>query len=302
MANEYMVNASDILSIANAIREKGGTTEGLAFPDGFVSSIQAIQSGSSLNFTVVGDTTQPENPVENTIWVNTSTTITEYGFGNNLCSTPIEGMVWILNGTKIDTEIEISEDPSLTVSPVSAWQYISGSWVKQPSYVYVNGQWKTAGTQFLFANGDQYTNVTGGWSKSGWSVSGISWHASDWNNCAVGTTLRTSIYIPDDANVGGVLGTANKIPLSNYKKMRVRGTSTRSSAITHMIGLSSGKTATTSPIACLKYCGGSDGEFEGVLNLPDGVDSAYVFLLSYLSSDTQERTTFNMYISEIILE
>lgn len=211
-------------------------------------------------------------------------------------------MVWIINGTKIDTAIEISKDPSLTIAPVAVWQYISGAWVKQPAFVYVNGGWKIAGPQILFANGNQYTNVTGGWSRSGWSVSGISWHTSDWSNCAVGDTLRTSIYIPDSSNVGGVLGTANKISLSDYTKMRVRGTSTRSSAITHMIGLSSGKTATTSPIACLKYCGGSNGEFEGVLNLPSGVDSAYVFLLSYLSSDTSARTTYHMYVSEIILE
>ena len=45
MANEYSVNQSDLVSVANAIRTKGGTSEALVFPDGFVSAVQAIQAG-----------------------------------------------------------------------------------------------------------------------------------------------------------------------------------------------------------------------------------------------------------------
>ena len=45
MANEYSVNQADLVSVANAIRTKGGTSEALAFPDGFVSAVQAIQAG-----------------------------------------------------------------------------------------------------------------------------------------------------------------------------------------------------------------------------------------------------------------
>lgn len=45
MANEYSVNQSDLVSVANAIRVKGGTSEALVFPDGFVSAVQAIQAG-----------------------------------------------------------------------------------------------------------------------------------------------------------------------------------------------------------------------------------------------------------------
>ena len=45
MANEYSVNQSDLVSVANAIRTKGGTSEALMFPDGFVSAVQAIQAG-----------------------------------------------------------------------------------------------------------------------------------------------------------------------------------------------------------------------------------------------------------------
>ena len=36
---------SDLTSVADAIRSKGGTSEALAFPAGFVSAIEAIEAG-----------------------------------------------------------------------------------------------------------------------------------------------------------------------------------------------------------------------------------------------------------------
>lgn len=45
MANEYLVNSADLSSVADAIREKGGTTDPLVFPEGFVLAIQEIEGG-----------------------------------------------------------------------------------------------------------------------------------------------------------------------------------------------------------------------------------------------------------------
>ena len=45
MANEYSVNQSDLVSVANAIRTKGGTSDALTFPGGFVDAVGAIQAG-----------------------------------------------------------------------------------------------------------------------------------------------------------------------------------------------------------------------------------------------------------------
>ena len=49
---EYLTNTAELTAVANAIREKGGTSEQLACPDGFVSAIQAIQTGVPLQITV----------------------------------------------------------------------------------------------------------------------------------------------------------------------------------------------------------------------------------------------------------
>ena len=45
---EYLTNTTDLTKVASAIREKGGTTAQLIYPDGFVTAIQAIQTGTEL--------------------------------------------------------------------------------------------------------------------------------------------------------------------------------------------------------------------------------------------------------------
>lgn len=42
---EYLTNTTDLTKVASAIRAKGGTTAQLAYPDGFVTAIQAIETG-----------------------------------------------------------------------------------------------------------------------------------------------------------------------------------------------------------------------------------------------------------------
>ena len=42
---EYLTNTTDLTKVASAIREKGGTSDPLVYPDGFVTAIQAIQTG-----------------------------------------------------------------------------------------------------------------------------------------------------------------------------------------------------------------------------------------------------------------
>lgn len=65
MAVDKLVDSTqldtDLTSVANAIRTKGGTSSQLAFPSGFVSAVQAIPTGGPADFTdivvYVGDYT-----------------------------------------------------------------------------------------------------------------------------------------------------------------------------------------------------------------------------------------------------
>lgn len=49
---EYLTNTTDLTKVASAIREKGGTSNSLVYPDGFVTAIQAIQTGTELQIIV----------------------------------------------------------------------------------------------------------------------------------------------------------------------------------------------------------------------------------------------------------
>ena len=49
---EYLTNTTDLTKVASAIREKGGTSDSLAYPDGFVTAIKAIQTGTELQIIV----------------------------------------------------------------------------------------------------------------------------------------------------------------------------------------------------------------------------------------------------------
>ena len=75
-----------------------------------------------LNFKVVGGTSQPTNPKENTIWVNTSTTITGYVFSAAEPAAPEEGMVWITTGTSSTVEFNALKKNGIQVYPISAKQ------------------------------------------------------------------------------------------------------------------------------------------------------------------------------------
>ena len=45
MSNEYLVKGSDLTSIADAIREKSGSSSSFVFPDGFVEAVEGLGSG-----------------------------------------------------------------------------------------------------------------------------------------------------------------------------------------------------------------------------------------------------------------
>ena len=49
---EYLMDTTDLTKIASAIRAKGGTSDSLVYPDGFVTAIQAIQTGTELKIVV----------------------------------------------------------------------------------------------------------------------------------------------------------------------------------------------------------------------------------------------------------
>ena len=104
--------------------------------------------GASLNFKVVGGTTQPINPTENTIWVNTSTAIGEWQFSATQPTTRVDGSalvvgdVWIKTGVNSGGEFNALKKNGIMLYPIACYQRVGSSWAFASSSVYQNGSWK----------------------------------------------------------------------------------------------------------------------------------------------------------------
>lgn len=97
--------------------------------------------GASLNFKVVGSTTAPASPSENTIWVNTSDKITGWIFSHNEPKHPMEGMVWFKISTSGSATFNALKRNGIEISPSSASQYTGGAWKNVTAQSYQDGQW-----------------------------------------------------------------------------------------------------------------------------------------------------------------
>ena len=131
-----------------------------------------------LRYRVFGGTTPPANPIEYDFYVKTTTPISIYEMNcwtNSLPTwTATNGHVYIVSDTWTDNQainLVKENNRSLLFVPRWCWQYINGTWYQMEAYVYKNGGWVKfsdyrytppwSGT--LFYNGDQYTDITGGW-------------------------------------------------------------------------------------------------------------------------------------------
>lgn len=148
--------------IAAAIRSKTGGTATYK-PAEMAAAISGITGGGGdLNFEVVGGTTQPENPVENTVWVNTDEEITGWCFDVTEPENAEEGTVWIEVGTDSGNNFNALTENCIRLYPVGAMQYLSGAWVAKDAQIRQNGAWVSWRT-YIYNAGDQYTIVTGGY-------------------------------------------------------------------------------------------------------------------------------------------
>jgi len=97
--------------------------------------------GAALNFEVVGGTVQPENPKENTIWVNTDREITGWSFSAEEPAEPAEGMVWIKTATSSFAGFNALKKNSISILPIYAAQYTGQAWENVPAVIYQNMEW-----------------------------------------------------------------------------------------------------------------------------------------------------------------
>lgn len=121
-----------------------------------------------VNFKVVGGTTEPASPKENTIWVNTDMDITSWAFSATEPESPVAGMVWISTSTSSTVEFNALKKNAIQVYPISAKQYVGGEWVRKNASFFQSGKWVLFSTpipndyqpvEYLESTGTQYLNT-----------------------------------------------------------------------------------------------------------------------------------------------
>ena len=160
-----------------------------------------VSGGVPLNFKVVGGTSAPSSPKENTIWVNTDAGITSWAFSAAQPETATAGMVWIYTGTSTPAEFNSLKKNSIVVCPVSAKQYISGAWVYKTAKIYQNGAW-VDWAKWLYNNGvwSNGTALTKGYTYGSPSVT--------YNSTSIKVICGTNnisqyLYFPQMENLDG---------------------------------------------------------------------------------------------------
>lgn len=176
--------------------------------------------GIPLNFTVVGGTSQPVSPKENTIWVNTDKDITGWAFSATEPSDLTEGMVWITTGISSAVEFNALKKNSIQVCPISAKQYVGGVWVDKVAKSYQGGSWQSWWNGELFVMGDEFTGATGGWI----AMTDTVYTSSDIPMAPVVTTNSdNSVSLTNVNNSCGVFRPKNKIDLTRYSRLYFDG-------------------------------------------------------------------------------
>lgn len=105
-----------------------------------IGPTNARGGGGGLNLKVVGGTTQPTSPRDNTIWINTTTAITSYVLSHTQPETGTEGLVW-LKTADTGVEINVGRKNAVLLHLASGMLYTGGKWISVNGFAYVNSVW-----------------------------------------------------------------------------------------------------------------------------------------------------------------
>ena len=168
--------------------------------------------------TIYGGTTRPSNPKNGDFYVYTGTAISGTELNGFISGFPTwtmpEGFVYIGSGGTYSDSSYVNlinvRNGIHNFCPCCCYQVEGGKWYRKDASVYRNGAWlkfSTFAQQWdgtLFYNGNQYTDITGGWVGNGIS------------STTVGTNLSLIV-----ANTSPYLTTQNAIDLSGYTKLHM---------------------------------------------------------------------------------
>lgn len=195
--------------------------------------------GTPINFNVVGGTTRPTSPKENTIWVKTNLAVSCWEL-NGITWIPtwdaaagyvyiqVESGYWTgAEAWATDTNFYATNKNNIftCLKLVGCMQNQDGTgsgWKKMEAYIYKSGNWIQFSDEndgYLYRQGNLCTNNGGNW-----LTAGIGMNEDSPSPQAPGfTNGTTSATITQAANKGGIVYKANKIDLTDATQIVFTG-------------------------------------------------------------------------------
>lgn len=186
---------------------------------------------------VYGAPSAPANPKEWDIFINTSTPLSQGEITTNVLTKPswtaIEGTFYVgLKPGGFDTGSQYlawnnKHHFSISGYPAQAFEMINGQWRPMNAYVWHNNKWVQFSWSYngeLFYQGNQYTDVTGGWvstanCQNGWYVDGSEkWIWPHAPALEISTVMK--VWQTSNPWVGTVF-TGKAVDVTNYSKLYV---------------------------------------------------------------------------------
>lgn len=182
--------------------------------------------GASLNFSVVGGIVPPNNLKENTIWVKTEVPFSNWTLSFEKPSNPENGMVWIAISTSGRNVFNALKKNGIAISPMSAKQYVNGSWQAREAQIYIDGEWRDF-VQYL---------VKAGVPISPLKLMGKSYNASyqgEWSSA--NSTPGDGFITVAGASYGYGIAYVADVDLTAFTTLSIEGSFKRSGAMVKLI-------------------------------------------------------------------
>ena len=221
---EYLIQDTTLTAIADAIRTKSEKSDAIPVSDMATEIMNIPVGGASLNYSIVGSTTQPSNPTKNMIWVNTDVEINNHTFSPTEPTDAYNGLVWFETDTTSDVIFNAFKENVMVVSLSRACHYINGAFNPREAYLYNGTSWVNFSSAiiYLYIDGDTCDDITGGYFAAG--MKPTSNPASDGvPSISYGESSMTITGSNSYSYNGGYVRTQNKIDLTDFSKLKFEG-------------------------------------------------------------------------------
>lgn len=186
-----------------------------------------------LAFKVIAYATEEERsaatPKENTVGIITADKITSWAFAVTEPEAPEEGMVWFVTDKYSSGSFNALKKNDLQICPVFARQYIGGAWVEKSAKSWLDGSW-VDWARYLYNNGDEINDLTGGWGYNKYHSSATLERKSD---CIIAKT-----YHAQGSHLAlGFVRTNKPIDLTDIQTISIEATVSTDSGISTFIAV-----------------------------------------------------------------